>query len=157
MTFNPNQIMNYQSVYTESPDEQIISTTLQTVSGSEITYQPTINSDYVFYEISFSQDYSGDMDVRANYYLESGSLGGSFGEIEGCLRNHGINDGAFKDKVNLSFAIPSWSGYKSLRLTTDAYDTNRQYRLHRTSFWEGSTNTSKINSVRLELFSLRNQ
>ena len=157
MTFNPNQIMNYQSVYTESPDEQIESTTLQVVSGSEITYQPTIHSDYVFYEISFSQDYAGDKDIRVNYYLESGSLGGSFSEIEGCIRNHGINDGSVKDKVNLSFAIPSWTGYKSLRLATNAYSNSYRSRLHRTSFWEGSANTSKINSVRLELFSLRNQ
>ena len=103
MTFNPNQITNYQSVYTESPEEQIISTTLQTVSGSEITYQPAINSDYVFYEISFSQDYAGDMDVRANYYLESGSLGGSFGEIEGCSREGPeIQDEAIKTMFKAS-------------------------------------------------------
>ena len=157
MTFNPNQVMNYQSVYTENPGEQITSTTLQVVSGSEITYQPAINSDYVVYEISFSQDYYDDWDIRTNYYLESGSLGGSFSEIGGCQRNNGVSDGAFKDIVNLFFAVPAWLGYKTLRLTTDAYSNDRQCRLHRTSFWEGSTNTSKINSVRLEVFSLRNQ
>jgi len=157
MTFNPNQIMNYQSIYTKSPGEQITTTTLQVVSGSEITYQPAIHSNFVVYELSFTQDYYDDGTCRANYYLESGSLGGSFSEVEGCLNNFGFNDAVAKDIKNLMFIVPSWEGTKSLRLSTDCYDSDRQVRLHRTAFWEGSSNTTKVNSVSLEVFSIRNQ
>ena len=158
MTFNPNQVMNYQRIYTESPGEQITSTTLQVVSGSEITYQPFINTDYVIYEISFSQDYYNDVDIVNSYYLESGSLGGSFGEVEGCLNNfNSSNSSVPKDMKSLMFIVPAWVGKKKLRLTTDSYGNNNQTRLHRTATWEGSVDTSKVNSVNLEVFSVRNQ
>jgi len=157
MTFNPNQIMNYQSIYTENPGEQITTTTLQVVSGSEITYKPAIHSNYVVYEISFTQDYYNDGTCRANYYLESGSLGDSFSEVEGCLNNFGFNTCNPKDVKTLMFIVPSWEGEKALRLSTDCYDINSQIRLHRTAFWEGSSNTTKVNSVSLEVFSVRNQ
>ena len=156
MTFNPNQIMNYQSIYTVSPDEQIVSTTLQVVSGSEITYQPAINSDYVVYEISFTSDHeSPDTTVRSTYYLESGSLGGSFSEVEGCINNHGGASSSPKDIKSLTYVVPSWIGYKNLRLSVDAYDNSKQAKLHNTYHWEGSI-SSKKNSVRLEVFSIRN-
>lgn len=158
MTFNPNQVMNYQSVYTESPGEQITSTTLQVVSGSEITYEPFINTDYVVYEINFTQDYYDDLITVNNYYLESGSLGGSFGEVEGCLNNFQSSFNSVpKNMKSIMFIIPSWKGKKRLRLTTDAYGNDYQTRLHRTATWEGATNTSKVNSVNLEVFSVRNQ
>ena len=158
MTFNPNQVMNYQSVYTENPGEQITSTTLQVVSGSEITYEPFINTDYVIYEINFTQDYYNDLDIINNYYLESGSLGGTFGEVEGCTNNfQSTNASVPKDMKSLMFIIPSWVGKKRLRLTVDAYGNDYQTRLHRTATWEGATNTSKVNSVNLEVFSVRNQ
>jgi len=157
MTFNPNQIMNYQSIYTESPGEQITSTTLQVVSGSEITYQPFINTDFVVYEINFTQDYYDDTSIVNSYYLESGSLGGSFSEIEGCLNNFQSNSSVPKYMKSLMFIIPSWEGKKRLRLTVDAGGNNYQTRLHRTAFWEGAVNTSKVNSVNLEVFSVRNQ
>ena len=159
MTFNPNQIMNYQSIYTENPGEQITTTTLQVVSGSEITYAPFINTDYVIYEINFSQDYyPNDTGSITNYYLESGSLGGSFGEVEGCLNNfQSTKNSVPKNMKSLMFIIPAWKGKKRLRLTTDVYHIDFQTRLHRTAFWEGAVNTSKVNSVNLEVFSVRNQ
>ena len=158
MTFNPNQVMNYQSVYTENPGEQITSTTLQVVSGSEITYEPFINTDYVVYEINFTQDYYNDSDIINNYYLESGSLGGSFGEIDGCLNNfQSTNSSIPKNMKSLMFVVPAWVGKKRLRLTTDAYGNLHQTRLHRTYHWDGTANNPKVCSVNLEVFSVRNQ
>ena len=158
MTFNPNQVMNYQSVYTENPGEQITSTTLQVVSGSEITYEPFINTDYVVYEINFTQDYYDDLDIINNYYLESGSLGGTFGEVEGCINNfQSTNNSVPKNIKSLMFIIPSWAGKKRLRLTVDAYGNDYQTRLHRTYHWNGTANNPKVCSVNLEVFSVRNQ
>ena len=126
-----------------------------TVSGSDVNYTPDKNSDYVVYEFTFLQEYNDNVTINVNYYLQSGSIGGSFSEVEGCIANLGIQSGASKELKSLTFIVPTWVGPKSLRLATDAYAVDRDVNLHQTEVWDGSS-LQKLFFPSLVVYSVRN-
>lgn len=156
MTYNSSFKSNVFSNLESSVSLQIQDhTSILTISGSSVDYTPDKGSDYVVYEFTFLQEYNNNVTINVNYYLQSGSVGGSFSEVEGCIANLGMQSGASKDLKSLTFIVPSWDGPKSLRLTTDAYAVDRDVNLHQTEVWDGSS-AQKLFFPSLVVYSVRN-
>ena len=156
MTYNSSQIFNHQSKQ-EVCNSQIVNTTEKFISGSEIIYTPESNTDFVVYEFSFCQTYHGVHSKQSGtYYLQTGSLAGSYEEVEGYICHFACWQQYGRDLKNICFVIPSWEGPKKLRITGDVYGTDRTFQIHKSYGWEGSTSTHKEYSPSLEVYSIRN-
>ena len=156
MTYNSSQIFNHQSLSTNC-NTQTINTTEQLVSGSEIIYTPYPNTDYVVYEFNFCQSYNGiHSTTNGNYYLQTGSIGGSYDSVTGYQCNFGIYQQYFRDLKNICFIIPAWSGPKKIRLTSDTYASDRTYKIHETWGWGSDESDHRNYNASLEIYSIRN-
>ena len=156
MSYNSSQIFNHQSKQ-ESCNSQVINTTEQLISGSEIIYTPEANTDFVVYEFSFCQTYHGvHTKQHGSYYLQTGSLGGNYEEVEGYTCHFGCWQQSGRDLKNICFIIPSWEGPKKLRITGDTYDSDRTYKIHETWGWGSDISDHRNYSPSLEVYSIRN-
>lgn len=156
MTYNSSQILNHQSLSTNC-NTQTITATEQLISGSEIIYTPHSDSDYVVYEFNFCQSYNGvHARQSGTYYLQTGSIGGNYEEVEGYICHFGCWDQYGRDLKNICFIIPSWSGPKKLRLTGDNYDNTRTYKIHETWGWASDDSDHRNYNASLEIYSIRN-
>ena len=137
------------------------------ISGSEITYNPEINSSKVIYEIGFyaeKKDGNSFQFLRLEYYSTSGKASGWTEYANGYARNIGsvsnLGNQNFRYYVHVRLILSAWSGDKQLRLTmgSPGYSTfdfdNENIELNQLTNWEGSTVTDKFCNTNLLVYSI---
>ena len=156
MSYNSSYKKNVFANLETTAQSQIANHTSKiTVEGSEATYTPDKGSDYVVYELTFLQTYNDNATINVNYYLQSGSIGGSYSNVEGCLSNLGGSNAWSREIKSFNFIIPSWEGAKNLRVVTDTYAVSRDITLHQTKVWNGNYENKKFYPS-LIIYSVRN-
>ena len=145
-------ITNHTSVQTTSSTGG----TFITLSGSEISYEPSDNASKVIYEISFYSEKLGNPFVGA--YLEH-YVSGAWTEINQRYRkNWGLGNSASQMNrwpIYWRFVLPSWTGERNLRIGLAQHAANRQINLHQVTDWDGAGSvTDRFCNTNLIVYSI---
>jgi len=107
-TREPGYFSKFKGVKLDSTTlSQSIGGTYFFCSGSEISYTPDVNADYVVYEYSFFVDSTNTISTRLVYSDDGGT---TFTELTGnrSAFNSGETNLTFESTCNLRFLIDSW-------------------------------------------------
>ncbi len=114
-----------------SSSEQVLSSSVVDITGTEISYTPEAGADRVVYE--YNIQYFNDPDSDNNTYIELNMNSGSgYVSLGSGYRINETNQnvqgqGHYEGK----FVIDAWSGSRSLKMTVRAYDNARRVTLHK--------------------------
>ena len=157
---NLNQIFNEKVVVTNNPTivEDITTNTIA-LEGSEITYTPYENSDFVVYEYDFQLSFENANSTNSFY------IGGRMQEYNGSawvdISNTGFTYYAEGDSAAIPVAyrmiLDSWSGSKQIRLAAKAWThiSARGYRVHN-AYYTTSIDASRKSQAVLTVYSIIN-
>ena len=145
-------ITTHTSVQTTSASAN----TFITVSGSEITYEPSADASKVIYEISFYCEKASGSPFTAAYLEHYTS--GSWSEINARYRKNwglgGSNSQTNRWPIYWRFVLPSWVGERNLRIRLGSHAANRQINLHKITDWDGSSAIDKFCNTNLVVYSI---
>lgn len=146
-------ITTHTSVQTTSNS----SNTFDTLSGSEISYEPLEDASKVVYEISFYSEKEGF--TLATAFLEH-YVSGAWTEINQRYRKNWGLGGSTTTQMNRwpiywRFVLPSWSGERNLRIRLAHHTTNRSIDLHQITHWDGNASiTNRFCNTNLVIYSI---
>tara|TARA_Y100000592_G_C5472107_1_gene320101 strand:- start:662 stop:1147 length:486 start_codon:yes stop_codon:yes gene_type:complete len=157
---NLNQIFNESVVITNNPTIlEDITTNIVALEGSEITYTPYENSDFVVYEYDFQLSFNNS-DVTNSIYI-GGRLqeynGSSWVDISNTYFSYYSEADSAALPASYRMVLDSWSGSKQIRLAAKAWtDINsRGYRVHNAYYTTSNDSTRKSQAV-LTIYSIIN-
>ena len=157
---NLNQIFNEKVIITNNPTIlEDITTTISALEGSEITYTPYENSNFVVYEYDFQLSfYHADND---NSFYIGGRLqeynGSSWVDISNTSFTYYAEGDSAAIPVAYRMILDSWSGSKQLRLAAKAWTDihARGYRIHNAYYTTSDSSTRKSQAI-LTIYSIIN-
>jgi len=157
---NLNQIFNEKVVVTNNPTiDENWGNSLNALQGSEITYTPYGNSDFVVYECDFQLSF--EIANNSNSFLICGRMQEYNGSAWVDISNTGFSYYAEGDKAAIPVAyrmiLDSWSGSKQIRLAVRGWSdqTTRGYRAHN-AYYTTSIDSSRKSQVILNVYSIVN-
>jgi len=157
---NLNQIFNEKVVITNNPTiVEDITTNIIAFEGSEITYTPYENSDFVVYEYDFQLSFENANNTNSVF------IGGRMQEYNGSawvdISNTVFSYYAEGDSAAIPVAyrmiLDSWLGSKQIRLAAKAWTnpTGRGYRVHNT-YYTTSVDANRKSQAVLTVYSMIN-
>ena len=156
-----NQIFNENIIVTNNPTIlEDITTNLVALEGSEITYTPYENSDFVVYEYDFQLSFNNSDATNSIY------IGGRLQEYNGSawvdISNTHFSYYAESDSAAIPasyrIVLDSWSGSKQIRLAAKAWTDihSKGYRVHNAYYTTSNDSTRKSQAV-LTIYSIINE
>ena len=110
-----NMIVDIKTSHVSSITKQVPTTTYSTITGSEISYEPEPNANWVVYEIQFTTHSRTSQHVAifgALIYEDNGSDVA----FEYVFTADGYNDGGYL--IKYKFLIPTYSGSRNWKFKT---------------------------------------
>ena len=155
---NINQIFNEQVVVTSNPTiTQDVTVNAIALEGSEITYTPYENSNYVIYEYDFQLSFE-TLSTNDSYFL-NGRMQEYNGSAWVDINNTGFcfySDSDYKaEPVAYRMILDSWSGSKQIRLALKGltHQVTMGYRVHNAYYGATDDSTRKSQAV-LSVYSI---
>ena len=149
MTYFVNtSILNHKYKITTNSSNQVTSSTANSylsINGSDISFTPDSNSNYVIYEIGFYAQVinnKSQQHIKFEYSLDGGS---SWSEFNVDLsKNFGpnITSDYYRNHIYLKYVVPSWTGTRQLRISSAAASANSETQFHQITEWDGSGSIS---------------
>ncbi len=123
------------TVFTANQSSLVISTTVQDVTNSEISFTvPTGNFNFVVYEYTVQYHNDPDNSNNLNYELQEKIGSGSFAALGSGYRVQEITRSVqYQSTMTGRFLLPIYSGTRSYKLTIRSSATNREATLNETN------------------------
>jgi hypothetical protein len=146
-----------QYIKTTHTSAQTTSTSANTsivVTGSEITYTPSLGADKVIYELSFYAEMINEDAFLAGQIQHY--VSGAWAKIDDAYtKNIGL-DGAnqvMRYFPSFRFILPAWVGARQLRFVLAPFSANMPMTLHQLTDWDGSSATDQFADTTLVVHS----
>ncbi len=145
MTYFKDEILNQKHLVTTHNAKQVTSlssNTYTTITGSEISFTPHADANYVIYEIGF---YAQVINIQSFQHIRFQYLttapGANYVEFDVNLgKNFGPSASGdyYRNYMYLKYIVPTWTGERQLRIQSAAHASNRQTEFHQLTEWDGA-------------------
>ncbi len=143
-------IKNYIHHVDTSFTKEEISTTIEYIPGTEVTYTPPANAQSVVYECSLQ--FAWDPDADSSYACTRLQYSDNDGSSWNTIDNTRVLDGSNSSSndydwliATYNFLIPAWSGERKLRLAGRSYNSTSECTLGRA--WAATEDTASCPHV----------
>jgi len=149
LTSLPNNNMEEQLVEFDTTTNlyQQVSTTVSDVKGSEITYSPNVDANFVIYELILQVFFEPEKNSNLHFELfEDDVAMGLYFRV-----NNNATRLSYEQLLNLKFVLPAYTGNKTYKMKVRCKGSGSRSRLNR----QGSENSvSEIYSPILQMYSI---
>ena len=127
-----------------------------TITGTEISYTPSVDADSVIYDVSFYGMRANDITFQA-FYLEH-YTNSTWSEVNARYRrnigNSGSENQSYRWFIHFKYILPAWTGSRDFRLRCASNGANREMRFHQPLTFDGSSTNAVFTNTNLILYSI---
>lgn len=123
---------NLITSFTANTSDQVISTTVEDITNSEITFTPPSgNFDYVVYEYTIQYNHTPDGSTNLMFELREKIGNGSYTQLgDGYRAQEVVYTQDSQSTLTGRFVIPIYSGTRSYKITIRSSATDSEATLH---------------------------